>query len=168
MLGPKFILAAVLSLSVVLQVQGHALFTTSAALASTLVKNDATRSTTCDAATALKNPATAAADGTFSLFARSFDSGTDGATTVKSATLDTTGQGKTFSGKVSVVKDGNPSPPTDSTTDQVTLQLPAGTACTGGSCLVELTTGGGFSNCVAVAVTGKTTRRHVRDFAVEA
>ncbi len=55
--------------------------------------------------------------------------------------------------------------PTDVATQQVTVQLPAGTACTGGTagnlCLVSFKTAGGFGNCVVVqkaaaAATSKT------------
>jgi len=152
MFFPKAVLATALSLSLVLQAQGHAIFVTSEALATAAQRSDVTRAPACNAAKALANPAKASANGQFTVFAKNFNGGTDGATAVKSATLDTTGKGTSFPGKVTVVKNGNANPK-GTETDQLTLQLPAGTKCTGGKCLVELASNAGFGNCVAVETT---------------
>lgn len=48
--------------------------------------------------------------------------------------------------------------PTDVGTQNLSVQLPAGTSCTGGAsknlCLVSFTTAGGFGNCVVVQQGG--------------
>lgn len=81
-------------------------------------------------------------------------SGTDGATAIKSATVDTAATGKNFAGKVTITKNGDPNPSTTGTV-QVSGTLPAGTTCTGGAsgnqCLVSFTTNAGFGNCVLVS-----------------
>ena len=81
-------------------------------------------------------------------------SGQDGSREVTSAKVDTTGTGNSFAATATVTKNGIKAP-TDVTSQQLTLSLPAGTKCTGGvdkaSCLVSLTTAGGFGNCVLVS-----------------
>jgi len=99
---------------------------------------------------------TASAAGVFTVTAQNFNAGTDGSREVTSAKVDATGTGaaSSFTGTATVTTNGIKSP-TDVTSQQLTLSLPAGTKCAGGadkaSCLVSLTTAGGFGNCVLVS-----------------
>jgi hypothetical protein len=101
----------------------------------------------------------AAADGTFTVTANSFDPGSDGSS-LMTATLDTTGTGKAFPATVDITKNGNAVQPTSASQQQIDATLPAGTKCTGGAagnlCLVAFKTSAGFQNCVVVSQGGAT------------
>jgi len=156
MWSKTFITASLL----VSQVYGHAVFTPNAAAAAAITKGQVVRAPNpCDAATALASPIPADANGNFAVVAQSFDKGADGATTLKTGAVDTTAQGTTFAdGAVTAVTDGVAAPPSQPSTADLTLALPANTKCAGGAdgatCLVSLTTGGGFQNCLAVTQSG--------------
>ncbi|KAF8210892.1 hypothetical protein K438DRAFT_1569416 [Mycena galopus ATCC 62051] len=83
-----------------------------------------------------------------------FNSGADGSRSV-SVTVDPTGKGKSANFvKATVSKNGNANPTSDGT-DKVTLALPKGTKCTGGTagnlCLLSVKTTAGFGACVVVS-----------------
>ena len=101
-------------------------------------------------------------------------SGKDGSRFIKSVKVDPTGTGKNFVAATMVTNGvevrGMSKPrnlttnyvvqaPTDVTSQQLKVQLPAGTKCTGtgGRCLVSFTTDGSFGNCVAVQQAGAAT-----------
>ncbi|KAI9465352.1 hypothetical protein BJY52DRAFT_682882 [Lactarius psammicola] len=95
----------------------------------------------------------AAADGTFSPSITDFNDGTDGSRSIKTVQVDASGTGKNFvAAKMVVDGDANP---TKVDTQQLTVQLPSGTKCTGGTgknlCLASFITTAGFGNCVVVS-----------------
>lgn len=98
-------------------------------------------------------PVTAAADGTFSPSITDFNPGSDGSRSIKTVQVDASGTGKNFVAATMVVN-GNANPSSVST-EQLKVQLPAGTKCTGGTaknlCLATFTTTAGFGNCVVVS-----------------
>ncbi|KAF8603193.1 hypothetical protein BDV93DRAFT_544880 [Ceratobasidium sp. AG-I] len=119
-------------------------------------------------------------DDKFTVIATSFSAGPDGSTQF-TAQVDTTGKGTSFQ-PARVSQNGNPNPGSTGNT-QITVQVPAGTTCTGGKtrnlCLVSFRSSAGFGNCVVVsssaagtaakagaatAETTKNNRHHARDF----
>lgn len=102
-------------------------------------------------------PVTVAANGTFSPSIANFNPGADGSRSIKTVQVDASGTGKNFiAAKMIVNGDANP---TNTGTQQLTVQLPAGTTCTGGTgknlCLTSFTTTAGFGNCVVVSQGAK-------------
>jgi hypothetical protein len=93
------------------------------------------------------------ANGSFSPSITNFNPGADGSRSIKTVQVDATGTGKSFVAAQMVVN-GDPNPTSD-TTEQLTVQLPAGTKCSGGAnkdlCLASFTTTSGFGNCVVVS-----------------
>ncbi|CAE6463530.1 unnamed protein product [Rhizoctonia solani] len=102
------------------------------------------------------------------------------------ASVDTTGTGKSFKA-ATITKNGPNAPPKVGQTAQLSVSLPAGTICKGGAskdlCLVSFKSSSGFGNCVVVKQAGaggaaknananpktKATRsRHPRNFAAPA
>jgi len=104
---------------------------------------------TIDTSTAVQ----ANANGSFSPSITDFNAGADGSRSIKTVQVDATGTGKSFVAAQMVVN-GNANP-TSVATEQLTVQLPAGTKCSGGAnknlCLASFTTTAGFGNCVAVS-----------------
>jgi len=142
-----------------LQVNAHAAFAPALGVTGTLARSDALRAKgNCGGANVgainTSTAVAAAADGSFTVTAQNFNGGADGSRKVASASVDATGAGKTFSGTVTITKNGDGAP-TSNAAEQITAQLPAGTKCTGGTsknlCLVSLTTTAGFGNCVVVS-----------------
>ncbi|KZV67809.1 hypothetical protein PENSPDRAFT_556163, partial [Peniophora sp. CONT] len=139
----------------------HAAFAPVLGVAGTPARSDVQRPKTnapcgkTDVATTMASSTAAplAADGSFTVTATNFNPGRDGSRAVKTALVDTTGTGQSFAGTATVTTNGDGRPKTDGS-DTLTLQMPAGTTCTGGadgaSCLVSLTSTGGFGNCVYV------------------
>ncbi|CAE6517038.1 unnamed protein product [Rhizoctonia solani] len=120
---------------------------------------------------------------TFTATATNFNANVDGSMQF-TASFDPTGTGKSFK-SATITQNGPNAPPKVGQTAQLSVQLPAGTKCTGGaskdSCLVSFKSASGFGNCVVVkqggaggaankakAVKAKTTRSHPRDFAMPA
>ncbi|KDN46356.1 hypothetical protein RSAG8_04300, partial [Rhizoctonia solani AG-8 WAC10335] len=117
----------------------------------------------------------------FTVTATNFNGGRDGSTQF-TAQVDATGKGAGFKA-ATVTKNGQLAPSGTGST-QITVQMPAGTTCTGGAsgnrCLVSFKSAGGFGNCVVVSSGGgnaaagtkaatkgaKNTRsrQHTRDF----
>lgn len=152
-------------LAVASQVQAHCIFTPALGVSGTPVRNDVQRPSaanpcgTVSLADIDTSTAAVATNGLFNVLATNFNGGVDGATALKSATVDTTGTGKSFPGTVTIVKNGNPNP-AGVAPATLQLQLPAGTTCTGGTtknkCLVAVVSDGGFGNCLAVTNSGAT------------
>ncbi|KAJ3534457.1 hypothetical protein NMY22_g6916 [Coprinellus aureogranulatus] len=101
------------------------------------------------------NPLTAAADGSFTVTAISFNGGVDGSRQM-TAQVSANGQGTNFVA-ATVTKNGDRAP-NGSGNQQITAKLPANTKCTGGSsgnkCLVQFKSAAGFGNCVVVQQGG--------------
>lgn len=156
----KALLAAIVGLSASMSVHAHSTIVASQQLANAAQRGSVTRGGTCNSAEALKNPIPAN-NGQFVAFGKSFNGGRDGATTLKTATVDTSAQGKAFTGgAVTEVSGGNPNGG-NGVTAQITYKLPNGVKCAGGAdkstCLVEITTVGGFGACLAVTQKGGAT-----------
>ncbi|KAG8998492.1 hypothetical protein FRB94_000592 [Tulasnella sp. JGI-2019a] len=165
------------------QVNAHSALAPALGVSGTPVRGDVQRpstakpcgtiniASTLDSSTAV----TAAADGTFTVTATNFnayvlllplvacnglcmyfyDRGTDGST-FYTAEVDPTAKGTAFVA-ATVTKNGVKSPTTVGSVP-ITVQLPAGTTCTGGAagdlCLASFTSAGGFGNCVVVKQAG--------------
>ncbi|KAF5373014.1 hypothetical protein D9758_001621 [Tetrapyrgos nigripes] len=152
----------VLALSV--HVNGHTLIAPALGVQGNGVRNDVQRPSAANACGNVNvaqtidssTPVAAAADGTFTATATDFNAGADGSRQV-SATVDATGAGKTFNGKVTISQNGDAAP-TAVGSQQIVAALPAGTKCTGGAagnrCLVAFKTTAGFGNCVVVSQGG--------------
>ncbi|CAL1699684.1 unnamed protein product [Somion occarium] len=157
----KLFFALTLVLGLTLQVSAHALVAPPIGVTDTPVRKDVKRPSNrspCGAGVnvaktlASSTPIVAAADGTFTTTVTNFNAGTDGSRQVTAA-VDTTAIGKTFAAAATVTQNGDPAPK-DVGSEQITVQMPAGTTCTGGAtgdqCLVSFKTSGGFGNCVLV------------------
>jgi len=95
--------------------------------------------------------ATADASGSVQLNATCYNGGTDGSLQFK-AQVDPTGTGQHFV-TMDITTNGPNSPP-GSESVPITVQLPSGTKCTGGSgnlCLAQFISGAGFGNCVVIS-----------------
>lgn len=160
MFFPKALLAAVVGLTFSMSVHGHSTIVANQQLANAAQRSSVVRGGSCNTAEALKNPIPVGANGQFVAVGKSFNGGTDGATTLKNgaAKVDATATGKTFTNADVTEVSGGAAQGGSGTTSQITFQMPAGIKCTGGSdkatCLVELTTAGGFGACLAVTQKG--------------
>ncbi|CDO70973.1 hypothetical protein BN946_scf184830.g5 [Trametes cinnabarina] len=159
MFSKSVIALASVILSISLQAHAHAGVTPALGVAGTFARSDVQRPSTAkpcgntniaqtiDSSTAI----TAAANGTFAATITNFNAGVDGSRQV-TAQIDPTGTGKSFTA-ATVLQNGDKNP-TDVGSQQLVVQLPAGTACSGGAtgdkCLVSFVTAGGFGNCVVV------------------
>ncbi|KAH9899177.1 hypothetical protein C8Q73DRAFT_743232 [Cubamyces lactineus] len=97
---------------------------------------------------------TAAANGTFAATITNFNAGVDGSRQV-TAQIDPTGTGNSFTA-ATVLQNGDKNP-TSTGSQQLVVEMPAGTTCSGGAtgdkCLVSFVTAGGFGNCAVVQST---------------
>ncbi|EIW58864.1 uncharacterized protein TRAVEDRAFT_90078, partial [Trametes versicolor FP-101664 SS1] len=150
---------AALCLGFALQAHAHAAISPALGIKGTPVRNDAQRpqkNSECgnidiaknfDSSTAIQ----AAANGSFVATITNFNGGIDGSRQV-TALVDPTGTGKSFV-SADVLQNGDKNP-NDNGSQQLVVQLPAGSTCAGGAskdkCLVSFTTAGGFGNCVVV------------------
>ena len=175
------VVLAALSTSVL----GHAGVTPALGVSGKITRNAVQRPSTAkpcgNAALSAINTSTAVAlnGNSFTVTATNFNGGRDGSTQF-TAQVDATGRGTAFKA-ATVTKNGQAAP--RGTGDvQITVQMPAGTTCTGGTnrnlCLVSLRSAGGFGNCVVVSSGGaaaastkatskaskNANRRHARDF----
>ncbi|KAJ3544542.1 hypothetical protein NM688_g5728 [Phlebia brevispora] len=164
----KFAVVIPFILGLVLQVSAHAIISPALGVTGTPVRNDVQRPTTqapCGnvniaQAIGTTTPINAAADGTFTTNVTNFNGGQDGSRQV-TAKVDAsaTGTGTSFV-PATVTKNGDLAP-TDVGSQEIDVQLPAGTQCTGGTnknlCLVSFTTAGNFGNCVLVQQGDTTT-----------
>ncbi|CAE6464201.1 unnamed protein product [Rhizoctonia solani] len=91
----------------------------------------------------------------FTVTATNFNGGRDGSTQF-TAQVDSTGKGTSF--KAATVTKNGEAAPKGTGNVQITVQMPAGTTCTGGTagnrCLVSFKSAGGFGNCVVVSSGG--------------
>jgi len=165
MFSRTFIVSAII-LAMGLQASGHAIVTPALGVKGNGSRNNVERPSTgkpCGKAslTAIdtSTPAIAAADGTVQMTITNFNGGVDGSREIKSSTIDETGTGKSFKAATAntVTKNGDKAPPKPGS-QQLTVNLPTGTKCTGGKnknlCLMSLTTDGGFGNCVVIQQGG--------------
>lgn len=160
MFSHSFVASAVALLAAVSQVQAHAFISPGLGVSGTGVRNDVQRPSTgspcgnANLAAIDTSTAAVATNGLFNAVATNFNAGADGSTALKSATVDITGTGKSFTGKVTIVKNGVAAPATVAPAN-LQLQLPAGTVCQGGKtknlCLVSVVTNAGFGNCLVVS-----------------
>ncbi|KAF8504836.1 hypothetical protein F5888DRAFT_1658984 [Russula emetica] len=90
-----------------------------------------------------------------------FGTGPDGSRHIKTVSVDQTGTGDNFA-EAQMVANGDEDPTSDGT-QQLTVQLPNGTKCDGGSgkdrCLVSFATDAGYGNCVVVTQPGNNVKR---------
>jgi len=153
----KTLLAAVVGLSVSMSVHAHSVIVPNQQIADAAQRSSVTRGGSCNSAEALKNPIPVN-NGQFVAVGKSFNGGRDGATTLKSAAVDTTAQGKTFNGGAVTEVSGGAANGGSGTTSKITFKMPANVKCTGGAdkqtCLVQMTTAGGFGACLAVTQKG--------------
>ncbi|KIK54542.1 hypothetical protein GYMLUDRAFT_48668 [Collybiopsis luxurians FD-317 M1] len=105
-------------------------------------------------------PVQMAADGTVTMTITNFNPTIDGSREVKTALVDTTGTGNSFSVQATMVQNGDGNPLTDGS-EQIVASMPAGTQCTGGTsgnlCLMSMKTTFGFGNCVVVQQSNSST-----------
>ncbi|KAJ7648190.1 hypothetical protein DFH06DRAFT_904234, partial [Mycena polygramma] len=150
--------SAAVVLALVLHANAHAMATPALGVSGAPQRSDTQRPSTkspCGSVDIASNLDKAAAvpvedDGTtVNLNVTNFNAGGDGSRSV-SVLVDPTGTGKKFVA-AKVTKNGDANPKTDGT-DVVTLSLPAGTQCTGGTdgnrCLLSVKSTAGFGNCV--------------------
>jgi len=116
-------------------------------------RSDVLTSPGCNIQLALADPIKANSDGTFQAVCKSFNGGTDGATTIKSALIDTSGKGTDFSVPTQILQNGNPDPQS-ATQNTLKFEIPAGTKCNNGLCLIQGKTTAGFFSCIAVQQSG--------------
>jgi len=165
MLSKAFLVSFVI-LGLGLQVSAHAGVTPALGVNGQLTRNDVQKPTAAKPCgnTPLTNidtstPVTAAADGTVKMTATSFDSGTDGSREITAVKVDSSGTGQQFKAAPAnaIITNGDASP-TQAGSQAITMQMPAGTTCSGGKsknlCMVALQTKGGFGNCVVVQQGG--------------
>lgn len=142
-------------------VLGHAGVTPALGVSGKIARANVQRPSTAkpcgNAALSAINTSTAVAlnGNTFTVTATNFNGGRDGSTQF-TAQVDATGKGTAFKA-ATVTKNGQAAP--SGTGDvQITVQMPAGTTCTGGTagnrCLVSFKSAGGFGNCVVVSSGG--------------
>lgn len=155
----KFFVVVPFVLGLTLQASAHAIISPALGVTGTPVRNDVQRPSkqapcgTVDIAQTINTttPIVAAADGSFATNITNFNAGQDGSRQV-TAEVDATGTGSSFVA-ATVTKNGDLAP-TDVGSQQIAVQLPPGTTCSGGAgsdlCLVSFTTAGGFGNCVVV------------------
>jgi len=165
MLSKAFLVSFVI-LGLGLQVSAHAGVTPALGVNGQFTRNDVQKPTAAKPCgnTPLTNidtstPVTAAADGTVKMTATGFDSGTDGSREITAVKVDSSGTGQQFKAAPAnaIITNGDASP-TQAGSQAITMQMPAGTTCSGGKsknlCMVALQTKGGFGNCVVVQQGG--------------
>jgi len=148
-----FVLAAVST-----SVLGHAAVSPALGVTGKVARADAQRPSTAkpcgNAALSAIDTSTAVplSGNSFTVTATNFNAGRDGSTQF-TAQVDTTGKGTAF--KAATVTKNGVAAPTSTGDVQITVQMPAGTTCTGGAagnlCLVSFKSAGGFGNCVVVS-----------------
>jgi len=172
MISKVFIISiAVLLLS--LQVNAHAVISPALGASGKPVRNDAqkpNKGKPCGNADLSKvdssTPVKANGNGLMTMTIQNFNAGVDGSREIKTLMIDESGTGKNFKavGNNAITQNGD-AKPTSTGTQQLAIQMPAGTKCTGGKgknlCLLSLTTDGGFGNCV-VASQGGAAKRDTR------
>ncbi|KAF9482281.1 hypothetical protein BDN70DRAFT_919205 [Pholiota conissans] len=155
----KVFTSAALVLALALQASAHAAVAPALGVAGTLKRANVQRpstkkpcgrvniASTIDSSSAI----TASAAGTFTAVATNFNAGADGSRSF-TANVDATGTGTNF--VAAQVTTNGDAAPTSVGSQTLSVSLPAGTKCTGGTsgnvCLVQFVSTAGFGNCVAV------------------
>ncbi|KAJ3535614.1 hypothetical protein NMY22_g6406 [Coprinellus aureogranulatus] len=160
----SFVILATVFLGLFSQVHAHAAVSPMLGVNGTPVRNNVKKPSNANPCGAGINIAqsinnaqavTAAADGSFTVTAISFNGGVDGSRQM-TAQVSANGQGTNFVA-ATVTKNGDRAP-NGSGNQQITAKLPANTKCTGGSsgnkCLVQFKSAAGFGNCVVVQQGG--------------
>jgi len=168
----KAFLISVVVLFMSLQVNAHAAIAPALGVAKP-VRSDVQRPSTAKpcgnanlADIGSSTPVKVDAQGVMTMTIQNFNGGVDGSRAIKTLMLDTSGKGTNFKtvANSAIITNGDANPPSAGT-QQLTIQMPANTQCTGGQtknlCLLSLTTDGGFGNCV-VASQGGAGKRDVR------
>ncbi|CAL1699713.1 unnamed protein product [Somion occarium] len=164
---PKIFFALALVPGLTFQVSGQALVAPPIGVAGTTAQGDVQEpsdNAPCGAGVdiaqtlAASTPIVAAADGSFTATVTNFNSGADGSRQVTAA-VDPTATGQTF--QAATVTTNGDAAPNNVGSQQITVQLPTGTTCTGGAngnqCLVSFKTSAGFGNCVLIQQDGAAT-----------
>jgi len=158
----KTILFSAIVLGFANQAFGHAAIQPQLGIQGNSTRNDVQQPSTSspcgntDIASNINNSTAVALDSTnsFSTSIVNFNGGQDGSTQV-TAQVDPTGTGKSFT-SATVTQNGQLAPPAAGSA-QLSVSLPAGTKCTGGTagnlCLVSFKTAGNFGNCIVVSQT---------------
>lgn len=156
----KIFTASSLVLALAAQAYGHAAIAPVLGLNRAPVRNDVKRPSNnnpCGAGVNVANGINGNSfvtvqNGAITVTSTNFNGGRDGSRQV-AARLNTAGTGNNFNTALTVTRNGNGNP-SNVGSEQVTVAIPAGTQCTGGSnrnrCLVQFTTTAGFGNCVVV------------------
>jgi hypothetical protein len=161
--------ASLFLLALALQVNGHALIEPALGIPVGGTRNDVTRPSqgqpcgkgvNVQAEIAGTTAVQANPDGSFVVNISNFNKNIDGSRKIVESNIDATATGQSFNAKADITQNGDLSSKTLST-QQLTVQMPAGTTCTGGtdgaSCVVSFKTAGGFGNCVLVSQAASTT-----------
>lgn len=163
---PSTFLVSAVVLALSLQVNAHAIVSPAIGVAGKPARKDVQRPSTTKpcgnaALTSIdtSTPVVAAADGTMTMNITNFNGGKDGSRQIKSLQIDATGTGKSFTAAAAkAIKQNGVAAPKAAGSEQLTVQMPAGTKCTGGNagnlCLMSFTTDGGFGNCVVAQQGG--------------
>ncbi|KAI0251236.1 hypothetical protein BJV78DRAFT_1213598 [Lactifluus subvellereus] len=152
MLSKSFI-ASVFLLTLTSSVNAHAAISPALGVKGNPVRNDVQRPSNgkpCGNVNIAQNidtstPVVADANGTFSASITNFNPGADGSRSIKTVQVDASGTGNNLVAAKMLVN-GDAAPASDST-QQLTVQLPAGTTCAGGAgkdlCIASFTTTAG-------------------------
>jgi len=152
--------SSLLVLALCLQVTAHASVSPIFGVPGAATRSDVRKPTTANPCGAGVNivsefksstAATADASGSVQLNATCYNGGTDGSLLFK-AQVDPTGTGEHFV-TMDITTNGPNSPP-GAESLPITVQLPSGIRCTGGSgnqCLAQFISGAGFGNCVVIS-----------------
>ncbi|KAI0701395.1 hypothetical protein BC835DRAFT_246534 [Cytidiella melzeri] len=155
----KMFFAFAFGLTLLLQIQAHAIITPALGVNGTATRNDVQRpstnamcgNTNINNTLTSSTPIIAKSDGTFMANVTNFNGGQDGSRQVTAA-VDTTATGKNFT-TATVTQNGDLAP-TSVGSQIITVQLPSGAKCSGGPssdlCLVSFKTAAGFGNCAVV------------------
>ncbi|KAI0648579.1 hypothetical protein C8Q79DRAFT_905554 [Trametes meyenii] len=161
MFSKTLISAAVVGFGFVLQANAHAIITPALGLLTPAVRADVQRPSAaaeCGTVNIAANIDTSEAvqvpsNGTFTVTITNFNGGVDGSREVTQAIVDPTATGSSFPVTLDVLVNGDLDP-TGTGSQQLVVQLPVGTVCSGGAagdkCLASFTTAGKFGNCVVL------------------
>ncbi|KAG7095952.1 hypothetical protein E1B28_006636 [Marasmius oreades] len=150
-----------LSLALMVEVKGHAVVSPAMGVAGAPIRADSQRTgrKPCGKVDIAQNldssqTITPNADGSITMTINNFNPLLDGSRKIQKASIDADGTGN-FATPVTITKNGELAPKTRTGSEQITVQMPAGMKCTGGTagnlCVMSFTTASGFGNCVVVA-----------------
>ncbi|EJD55594.1 hypothetical protein AURDEDRAFT_109865 [Auricularia subglabra TFB-10046 SS5] len=148
MWSSKLVLAAATLSSLLLSVSGHAIIAADQGTLDGLRRGDVTRGNLQRCSNFAGAGTATIQNGAVNLVAKNFNGGRDGSTQFTAA-LSTTGRNGNFQ-EVDVTANGVAAP-NGNIESPITVAIPAGTDCSGGSCVLTFRSAGGFGNCVDVA-----------------